>query len=129
MNDYQTSKQFGIGTGAYDEGLPIPLLDKIRSEGRVWEELCEQYGVTNPEPPWKVFLEGTCDALSEEACALPLLERRSEEDELSATLYADVPYPERQLLSLAHSLIKRGLFDEQELAARMEEVNQRLNCV
>lgn len=105
---------------------PIELLDKIRREGRVWGELCEQYGVDNPDPPWKAFLDGTCDALAEEACALPVLERRWEEDELSESTYADVPFPERQLLSLAHSLIRRGLFNEQELASRMKDIQRRL---
>jgi hypothetical protein len=108
------------------DSTPIALLDKIRREGRVWGDLCEQYGVDNPTPPWKAFLDGTCDALAEEACALPLLERRWEEDELAETTYADVPFPERQLLALAHSLIRRGLFDESELAARMHQVQQRL---
>jgi len=108
---------------------PISVLEKIRHEGRVWGDLCEQYGVNNPTPPWKVDLEGTCDALSAEACALPLLERRWEEDELSKDLYADVPFPERQLLALAHSMIRRGLFDEDELARRMEEVDRRLNMI
>jgi len=106
---------------------PIPLLEKVRAEGRVWSDLAKQYGVTNPDPPWKVNLEGICDALADEACALPVLERRWEEDELSETLYADVPYPERQLLALAHSMIRRGLMDEEELKRRMEEVNRRLN--
>ena len=108
---------------------PISLLEKIRSRGRVWEDLCKQYGVNNPDPPWKVNLEGTCDALSAEACALPLLERRWEEDELCKDLYADIPFPERQLLALAHSMIRRGLFDEDELARQMEEVDRRLNMV
>jgi hypothetical protein len=63
------------------------------------------------------------------SCALPSLERRAEEDELSETLYEDVPFPERQLLALAHSMIKRGLVDEGELARRMEEVGQRLKSV
>ena len=105
---------------------PISLLETIRIRGRVWGDLAAQYGVTNPDPPWKVNLEATCDALSEEACALPLLERRAEEDELSATLYSDVPYPERQLLALAHSMIKRGLVNEDELHRRMKEVFARL---
>ena len=108
---------------------PIPVLERIRQRGRVWGDLCEQYGVNNPEPPWKVNLEGICDALAEENCTLPVLERRWEEDELSQDLYADVPYPERQLLALAHSLIRRGLFDENELARRMEQVDRRLNMV
>lgn len=120
---------------------PIPLLRSIQAHGRVWEELAAQYGVTNPDPPWKITLEATCDLLAGDSCdkpydqvepgscALPSLERRAEEDELSATLYEDVPFPERQLLALAHSMIKRGLMDEGELASRMEEVGRRLNSV
>lgn len=106
---------------------PISLLEKIRKEGRVWDDLCEQYGVDNPDPPWKITLEATCDVLAEESCALPALERRWEEDELSAELYQDVPFPERQLLALAHSMMRRGLFNEDELARRLEEVERRLN--
>jgi len=108
---------------------PISLLEKVRNEGRVWNDLCEQYGVNNPNPPWKITLEATCDMLAEESCSLPALERRWEEDELSKTCYADVPFPERQLLALAHSMIRRGLIDEDELARRMEEVGRRLNMV
>ena len=108
---------------------PIPLLEQIRSQGRVWEDLAAQYGVTNPDPPWKVNLEGICDALSAEACALPVLERRYEEDELSEDLYADVPYPERQLLALAHSLMRRGVVDEAELETRMKQVHERLTRI
>jgi len=116
------------GTTAHElDTSPISLLEKVRNQGRVWGDLCEQYGVTNPDPPWKVSLDGTCDALSAEACALPLLERRAEEDDLSETIYADVPFPERQLLALAHSMIRRGLIDEDELARRMEAVDRRLN--
>lgn len=114
-------------SGEHETNLAaIPLLETIRRHGRVWRDLASQYGVTNPDPPWKVNLEATCDALSAEACALPLLERRSEEDELSASLYANVPFPERQLLALAHSMIKRGLVDEKELASRMKQVHDRL---
>ena len=108
---------------------PISLLEKIKSEGRVWEDLCEQYGVDNPDPPWKITLEATCDVLAEESCALPALERRWEEDELSEDHYQDVPFPERQLLALAHSMIRRGLMNEDELARRMEAVSKRLNSV
>jgi len=118
---------------------PIPLLESIQAHGRVWTDLAAQYGVTNPDPPWKITLEATCDLLAGDSCvkpydqvtpgscALPSLERRAEEDELSATIYEDVPFPERQLLALAHSMIKRGLVNEEELARRMEEVGQRLN--
>jgi len=106
---------------------PIPLLEKVRKEGRVWDDLCEQYGVDNPNPPWKVYLDSTCEVLAEHNCALPLLERRWEEDELSEDIYMDVPFPERQLLALAHSMIRRGLMDEEELARRMEAVDRRLN--
>ncbi len=111
------------------DSSPISLLDKVKKEGRVWEDLCEQYGVDNPTPPWKVTLEATCDVLNEVSCGIPVLERRWEEDELSQDLYADVPFPERQLLALAHSMIRRGLVDEDELAKRMTLVEKRLNMV
>lgn len=119
----------------------IPLLETIRSRGRVWEDLAAQYGVTNPDPPWKVTLDATCDMLAGDSCvlpsdrvapgscALPVLERRAEEDDLSATIYADVPFPERQLLALAHSMVRRGLIDEDELARRMKQVHERLTSV
>lgn len=118
---------------------PIPLLQDIQTHGRVWTDLAAQYGVTNPDPPWQITLEATCDLLAGDSavkaygqivpgsCALPSLERRAEEDELSATIYEDVPFPERQLLALAHSMIRHGLVNEAELAARMKEVEQRLN--
>lgn len=111
------------------DSSPISLLDKVKKEGRVWEDLCEQYGVDNPDPPWKVTLEATCDVLNEVSCGIPVLERRWEEDELSENLYEDVPFPERQLLALAHSMIRRGLVDEDELAKRMTLVGKRLNMV
>lgn len=131
-------------TGKVDQLVdttPIPLLQEIQAHGRVWTDLAAQYGVTNPDPPWKITLEATCDLLAGDSCvkpydqvasgscALPSLERRAEEDELSETIYEDVPFPERQLLALVHSMIKRGLVDEGELARRMEVVGKRLNSV
>ena len=105
----------------------IPVLEKIKKDGRSWRELSKQYGVENPDPPWKITLEATCDVLSEVSCSLPGVERRWEEDELCDEHYADVPFPERQLLALAHSMIRRGLIDEEDLAKHMEEVGKRLN--
>jgi hypothetical protein len=69
------------------------------------------------------------DKVAAGSCALPSLERRAEEDDLSETIYADVPFPERQLLALAHSMIKRGLFNEEELANRMKQVHEKLTGV
>ena len=123
------------------EFKPIPLLQDIQEQGRVWEELAEQYGVTNPDPPWKITLETTCDLLAGDSCvksyeevepgscALPSLDRRWEEDELSASLYEDVPFPERQLLSLAHSMIVHGLVSEDELKRQIRSVRERLTSV
>ena len=111
------------------EFSPISLLEKVREQGKVWEDLAKQYGVDNADPPWKINLDSTCEALAAEQCTLPVLERRNEEDVLSETLYKDVPYPERQLLALAHSMIQRGLIDEEELAARMKFIDKRLNSV
>lgn len=143
----------GVGSAAEPGWAPVPLLEDIKEHGRVWEDLASQYGVTNPDPPWKTSLDGMCEALAAGSCSsvaavekrwldggidrnsiggtapLPLLERRWEEDELSETLYQDVPFPERQLLALVHSLIKRGLVKEEDLAERMKVVHERLTKV
>ncbi len=123
------------------DASPIDVLEGVRTRGRAWEDLAVQYGVTNPDPPWKIDLEATCDMLAADSCvksydqvepgscALPSLERRAEEDDLSETIYADVPFPERQLLALAHSMLKRGLFTEEELARHMKTVEERLKSV
>ena len=108
---------------------PFATLERIRHQGRVWDELCEQFGVDNPDPPWRLSLEAMCEALNAGSCALPSLERRSEEDDLAATVYADLPFPERQVLALAHSMMERGLIDEDQLASRLNEVKQRLTSV
>ncbi|WP_231986770.1 thiocyanate hydrolase [Mycobacterium sp. 852002-40037_SCH5390672] len=87
------------------------------------------YGVDNPVPPWKTSLDGICDALDQSSCGpavLNFVDRRDEEDALSATLYADLPYPENRLIALAHSLVVRGLIDEVELEERMAAVRARL---
>jgi hypothetical protein len=47
---------------------------------------------------------------------------------LSATRYADLPYPENQLVALAHSLVARGVIDEAELRRRLEAVRARLEA-
>ncbi len=107
---------------------PISLLEKIRSQGKVWEDLADKYGVTNPDPPWKISMLSICEALAANDC-LGTLERRAAEDDLSETIYRDVPQPERQLLTLAHTMIQQGLLDEGELTRRIEQVSRRLNSV
>ena len=140
MSQQQTGT-VGYRTWDGSELRPIPILEELRARGRVWEDLAAQYGVTNPDPPWKIDLEATCDLLAGDSCvksydeiepgscALPSLERRAEEDDLAETIYAEVPYPERQLLALAHSMLKRGFFTEEELARKLQEVGGRLRSV
>ncbi len=73
--------------------------------------MAAKYGVDNPVPPWKTSLDGMCDALDQSACGpeiLDFVDRRNEEDELSATVYSELPYPENRLVALAHSLVLRG---------------------
>lgn len=127
---------------------PVSLLENIKETGRVWGELCEEYGVDNPDPPWRITLEATCDMLAdgywntfnickpkeernpeEESKKLDAVERRWEEDQLVNQHYVDVPFPESQLMALSHTLIRRGLMSEEELARKMEEVNERLHKV
>ncbi|OBB90147.1 thiocyanate hydrolase [Mycobacterium sp. 852002-40037_SCH5390672] len=111
------------------EGATIAPLTKIVEHNQVWSRMAATYGVDNPVPPWKTSLDGICDALDQSSCGpavLNFVDRRDEEDALSATLYADLPYPENRLIALAHSLVVRGLIDEVELEERMAAVRARL---
>ena len=106
---------------------PIPLLEAMRNEDKTWEKLAPRYGVTNPDPPWKVSLYATCECLAAGA-ALPALERRRAEDQLGETMYRGTPAPEQQLLALAHIMLSRGLLNKEDLARRMNVVRSRLEA-
>ena len=106
---------------------PFPVLEAIRNEDKTWDKLAPRYGVTNPDPPWKVSLYATCECLSA-AEALPSLERRRAEDQLGETVYSGTPGPEQQLLALAHTMLSRGLLREEDLARRMKAVRSRLEA-
>jgi hypothetical protein len=47
---------------------------------------------------------------------------------LAATRYADLPYPENQLVALAHSLVARGVISEAELQERLTTIRARLEA-
>jgi hypothetical protein len=109
----------------------VAPLEQIVERHQVWHRMAAKWGVENPVPPWKTSLDGMCDALDRASCAedLPSFkERRDEEDALAATVYANLPYPENQLVALAHSLVARGLIDEAELAQRLARIRERLEA-
>jgi hypothetical protein len=106
---------------------PIPLLEAIRSDDKTWEKLAPRYGVTNPDPPWKVSLYATCECLAAGA-ALPALERRRAEDQLGEAVYSSTPAPEQQLLALAHIMLSCGLLNKEDLARRMTVIRSRLEA-
>lgn len=109
----------------------IAPLQAIVERNQVWPRMAEKYGVTNPVPPWKTSLDGICDALDQSACATDIptfKERRDEEDSLTATVYSGLPYPENQLVALAHSLVVRGVIDEAELQERLAAIRARLEA-
>jgi hypothetical protein len=109
----------------------IEALQEMIERNQVWPVMAAKYGVENPVPPWKTSLDGLCDALDHAACDenVPnFKERRDEEDALSATVYANLPYPENQLVALVHSLVARGVIDEAELKRRLASVRERLEA-
>ncbi|MGA9493188.1 MAG: thiocyanate hydrolase [Mycobacterium sp.] len=111
------------------EQITIAPLAKIVKRNQVWSRMAAKYGVVNPVPPWQTSLDGTCDALDQSGCGpevLSFVDRRDEEDALSATVYSDLPYPENRLVALAHSLLVRGVIDEAELEERLVAVRARL---
>lgn len=106
-------------------------LRQIVERNQVWPVMAAKYGVENPVPPWKTSLDGLCDALDHAACDADVPNfkaRRDEEDELSATVYPTLPYPENQLVALAHSLLTRGVITEAELQQRLSAVRARLEA-
>jgi hypothetical protein len=111
------------------ESSTFEPLAKIVERNQVWSRMAAKHGVDNPVPPWKTSLDGICDALDQSPCGsevLDAIDRRNEEDVLSATVYVDLPYPESRLVALAHSLLVRGVIDEAELAQRVAVVRARL---
>jgi hypothetical protein len=113
------------------EHFKIAPLANIVERQQVWSRMAAKYGVENPVPPWKSSLDGICDALDHGGCGpeiLSFVDRRNEEDTLSATVYSDLPYPENQLVSLAHSLVARGVIDETQLQERLASIRARLEA-
>lgn len=113
--------------------VSVELLEKIARSNQVWPVMAAKHGVDNPLPPWKTSLDGLCDALdrscsAEDELNLTFKQRRDEEDVLSASRYAALPFPENQLVALAHSLVARGLISESELQKRLAEVRARLEA-
>jgi hypothetical protein len=113
------------------EPATIAPLQNIVQRNQVWPVMAAKYGVENPVPPWKTSLDGLCDALDHAASDADIpsfKERRDEEDVLSATVYSSLPYPESQLVSLAHSLVARGVIDDAELQQRLISIRARLEA-
>lgn len=118
-----------FGKSPSAEGSPIASLTKIVERNQVWSRMAAKYGVENPVPPWKTSLDGICDALDQSGCAperVNSVDLRNQEDALSASIYADLPYPENRLVALAHTLLIRGVIDESELEQRLATVRARL---
>ena len=114
------------------EPVKIAALEKIVERNQVWCRMTAKYGVENPVPPWKTSLDGICDALDHTMCSANIpdfKQRRDEEDALSATVYSRLPYPESQLVSLAHSLVVRGVINETELLQRLTSIRARLESL
>jgi hypothetical protein len=113
------------------ENPRIAPLAEIVERQQVWSRMAAKHGVDNPVPPWKTSLDGMCDALDQSSCGtevLSFIDRRNEEDSLSATVYATLPYPENRLVALAHSLVARRVITEAELAERLATVRTRLEA-
>jgi hypothetical protein len=108
----------------------VALLEALwgGAKTKTWDALAPRCGVTNPDPPWKTSLVAMCECLASSG-ALPTLDRRGAEDELSQAVYREVPTPERELLALVHTMLSRGLVDEADLARRMRIVRARLEAV
>ena len=115
------------------ESITIEVLEQIAERNQTWPLMAAKYGVDNPLPPWKTSLDGLCDALDrscddDEKLHFTFKQRRDEEDMLVGTRYANLPYPENQLVALAHSLVARSVISEAELQERLAAIRARLHA-
>ncbi|GAA2386824.1 ScnB [Nonomuraea africana] len=75
---------------------------------------------------WESRMQVTCECLSAHG-VLDNLERRRAEDRLGESVYARFPVRARSALVVAHSLMDKHIFTEEELRLKMEGVRARLN--
>jgi hypothetical protein len=73
---------------------------------------------------WETSMDAVCESLALRG-AIENLERRTAEDELGQSTYADAPVHTRPALATAHTLLERGVISEGELRAKMDEVRER----
>lgn len=78
-----------------------------------------------PEP-WESSMQATCECLSWRG-TWDNLDRRQTEDALGESIYRKFPVHSRSVISTAHTLIDRGIVDENELNDKMSEIRARLN--
>jgi hypothetical protein len=128
-----SARAVGTRKPANVESVVVETLEVIADRNQTWPVMAAKYGVENPLPPWRTSLDGLCDALDrscsiDEKLHFTFKERRDEEDALAATRYADLPYPENQLVALAHSLVVRGIISEAELRERLAAIRARLEA-
>lgn len=75
---------------------------------------------------WESRMQVTCECLSARG-ALDDLERRQAEDLLGESVYAAFPVRARSALVVAHALMDKRIFTEDELRLKMDGVRARLN--
>lgn len=107
-------------TAAQEYGVLMETLDDI-GERTDTSLRCIEH---EPEV-WESRMQVTCECLSKGG-ALDNLERRLLEDRLGESVYARFPVQTRSALTVAHTLMDRGLFDEDELRSKMSEVRKKM---
>jgi hypothetical protein len=106
-------------------------LTQIVERHQVWSRMATKYGVDDPVPPWKSSLDGICDTPDRSGCGpepVSFVDRPREEGTRLGTVYSKLPHPESQRVSLAHSLVARGVIDETELQERLASIRARLQA-
>lgn len=112
-----------LGSAVSDAEAYEILLETVASEPGSGES--DALIVDDREPlPWESGLQATCECLSWRG-SLDNLERRHAEDELGETIYSQAPVEAKSVVVTTHSLLDRGLIDEDDLRAKMREVRER----
>lgn len=73
---------------------------------------------------WESRMQATCECLSWRG-AWDNLDRRHTEDTLGETVYGAFPVHTRSVIATAHTFLDRGVIEESELQAKMNQIRER----
>ncbi len=104
-----------------DSAPDFAILEEVVARQQIWPVMAAKHSVDDPLPPWKTSLDGTLAALDRAgADAVPARP--------AGNRYADLPYAESRLITLATTLLAGDVITEADLRHKLATVRARLEA-